>query len=376
MTGGRRCARITKRPSGCSAWPPTRACGLPTRRCARSRGSWGARTRFARCTTGTFFGEPGVEVPDPYFGGEGPARSGCIHCGACMVGCRHNAKNTLVKNYLYLAEKWGAEVRAEAEVRDVRPLPANQPDGARYEVIYRRTTAAVLRAQMTPRARPQRDRLRRGAGHDAAAVPLPRPDPLAAEALAASGRQRAHQQRGAARLDQPRLQRRITRQGIAITSIFNADDVTTVEPVRYPAGSSLMRLLAGPMTSGRNLPERFVKSVAQIVLKLPQLRQRAVRAALGGADDHPAGDAARGQPDPDAAGAQPVHLPQAQSGVAAGRGEDHPHADRNRAQRRARASPPRPTASRRGRSTRGCSTSRSRRTSSAACRSGRLPTRA
>ena len=60
-------------------------------------------------------GREGVQVPDPYFGGEGPARAGCIHCGGCMVGCRYNAKNTLVKNYLYLAEKWGAEVEAEVD---------------------------------------------------------------------------------------------------------------------------------------------------------------------------------------------------------------------------------------------------------------------
>src|SRR6185369_2632178 len=86
-------------------------------------------------------GQDGVEVADPYFDGEGPARRGCIHCGACMVGCRHNAKNTLVKNYLYFAEQWGAEVRPESEVRDIRPLPAGQADRARYEVIYRRSTA-------------------------------------------------------------------------------------------------------------------------------------------------------------------------------------------------------------------------------------------
>ena len=62
-----------------------------------------------------------------------------------MVGCRYNAKNTLVKNYLYFAEKWGAEVGAEAEVRDIVPLPAGQPDGARYEVVFRRSRAGLFR---------------------------------------------------------------------------------------------------------------------------------------------------------------------------------------------------------------------------------------
>ena len=68
---------------------------------------------YRRPTVGVFFGEPGKTVSDPYFGGEGPDRAGCIRCGACMVGCRHNAKNTLRKNYLWFAEKRGAEILAE-----------------------------------------------------------------------------------------------------------------------------------------------------------------------------------------------------------------------------------------------------------------------
>ncbi len=113
---------------------------------AGPRGDLPARPRSASSSASR-----ASSVPDPYFGGEGPARRGCTHCGGCMVGCRHNAKNTLVKNYLYFAEKWGAEVRAEAEVRDIRPLPPGQPDGARYEVVYRRSTAWH---SVQPRRRP------------------------------------------------------------------------------------------------------------------------------------------------------------------------------------------------------------------------------
>ena len=91
---------------------------------------------FRATDVGAFFGEAGVTVPDPFFGGEGPARAGCIHCGGCMVGCRHNAKNTLPKNYLYFAEKNGAEVRAEVEVIDVRPW-----SDARYEITFQSSTS-------------------------------------------------------------------------------------------------------------------------------------------------------------------------------------------------------------------------------------------
>jgi cholesterol oxidase len=91
----------------------------------------GVGDTFHPTPVGVHFGQSGV---DPYFGGAGPERNGCLHCGACMTGCRHNAKNTLVKNYLYLAEKLGVEVRPLTTVVDVRPEP-----GGGYRVGTRRT---------------------------------------------------------------------------------------------------------------------------------------------------------------------------------------------------------------------------------------------
>ncbi len=111
---------------------------------------------FRATDVGAFFGEAGVTVPDPFFGGEGPARAGCQHCGGCMVGCRHNAKNTLPKNYLYFAEKNGADVIAEVEVTDIRPWTVdsgreNTVDGqsstVRYEVTFRDSTKLIKRTQ-------------------------------------------------------------------------------------------------------------------------------------------------------------------------------------------------------------------------------------
>jgi cholesterol oxidase len=91
----------------------------------------GVASTFTMTPVGVFLGEPGVEVDDPYFDGAGPRRSGCIRCGQCMIGCRYNAKNTLVKNYLFLAERAGAQVHAEREVVDIVPLnAAGRPDQA------------------------------------------------------------------------------------------------------------------------------------------------------------------------------------------------------------------------------------------------------
>jgi cholesterol oxidase len=100
----------------------------------------GVADTYDNTRVGIFFGEPGKEVDDPYFGGEGPPRRGCIRCGSCMIGCRHNAKNTLRKNYLWFAEKRGVEIHPERTVVDVRPLGAAD-GGDGYAVTSERSGA-------------------------------------------------------------------------------------------------------------------------------------------------------------------------------------------------------------------------------------------
>jgi cholesterol oxidase len=84
----------------------------------------GVGDTYRKTPIGVFLGTPGVTVADPYFGGAGPARTGCTQCGRCMVGCPVGAKNTLVKNYLWFAEQRGARVVPDRTVIDVRPLGA------------------------------------------------------------------------------------------------------------------------------------------------------------------------------------------------------------------------------------------------------------
>jgi cholesterol oxidase len=112
----------------------------------------GADKTYAKTRVGVYFGAPGETVPDPFFGGAGPARTGCIACGRCMVGCPHNAKNTLPKNYLWLAERAGATITPERTVVDVRPLGA--PDGSDgYAVTTERTGAWFRRDRRVHTAR-------------------------------------------------------------------------------------------------------------------------------------------------------------------------------------------------------------------------------
>jgi cholesterol oxidase len=112
----------------------------------------GVGDSYKKTPVGVYFGEPGKTVSDPFFGGEGPDRTGCRMCGRCMVGCPHGSKNTLVKNYLYLAEKRGARVIAERTVIDVRPLgDGSGKDG--YEVESVRSGAWLRKDRQVQRAR-------------------------------------------------------------------------------------------------------------------------------------------------------------------------------------------------------------------------------
>ena len=220
---------------------------------------------FRATDVGAYFGEPGVMVPDPYFGGEGPARAGCNHCGGCMVGCRHNAKNTLPKNYLYFAEKNGAEIKAEVEVMDVRPWSADHrppivhglPSGARYVVTYQSSTSLIKREQ-TVYAR----NVIFSAGVMGTMKLLLNLRDVKRSLPALSGRL-GHMVRTNSEALLGSLARRSDinySQGVAISSIYNHDEITRIEPVRYPNGSSLMRFLAAPMIDvDVSVPVRLLK---------------------------------------------------------------------------------------------------------------------
>ncbi|ASR35166.1 cholesterol oxidase [Prauserella marina] len=197
----------------------------------------GAGHTYRPTDVGVFFGEdgtpPGSEVPDPYFGGAGPARRSCTQCGECVTGCRHGAKNTTVKNYLYLAEKAGARVHPLTTVTEVRPL---QSGGYAVSTVHtglsrrRRVltaeqvifSAAALGTQKLLHRMRERGVLPRLSGRVGV---LARTNSEAV--LAARSRDKAA----------------AFNRGVAITSSIHPDDVTHVEPCRYGRGSNLLGLL-------------------------------------------------------------------------------------------------------------------------------------
>jgi cholesterol oxidase len=112
----------------------------------------GVGQTYRKTPVGVYQENPGKTVPDPFFGGEGPDRTGCLQCGRCMVGCPHGAKNTLVKNYLWLAERRGVKIDAERTVTEVRPLgAADGSDG--YAITSERSGLLPGRGKRTITAR-------------------------------------------------------------------------------------------------------------------------------------------------------------------------------------------------------------------------------
>jgi cholesterol oxidase len=208
----------------------------------------GCGETFYKTDVAVYFGEaPGQPHADPYFGGEGPPRSSCIGCGGCMVGCRFNAKNTLDKNYLYFAEKRGAEVIAETRVTNVRPLgAADGSDG--FELDTERSTAWFAKRRKTLTAR-----------HVV----------LAASALGTMDLLLRMKRKGELPAISDRLgdevrtnsesilgvrfpgSKRDLSKGIAIGSGIHIDRFTHIEATRYSRGSDVLGLIATMLVTGK-----------------------------------------------------------------------------------------------------------------------------
>jgi cholesterol oxidase len=207
-----------------------------------------------------FFDKTGKTQPDPYFGGKGPERNGCTYCGACMTGCRYNAKNTLDKNYLYLAQQLGAEILAEKEVTDVRPIGA--PDGSEgYEVTFRDATR-FFKTSTTLRTRGV---VFAGGVLGTVALllklkksSLPRLSDMVGKQVRTNNESLIAVTQLEGNADQS--------QGIAIGAILDTDEHSHLELCRYGSGSGAWRLSFLPFVEGPNALVRSFKMLADLIL--------------------------------------------------------------------------------------------------------------
>jgi cholesterol oxidase len=213
----------------------------------------GVGDTFRKTPVGVFFGEPGTRVPDPFFGGAGPERAGCIACGACMTGCRHDAKNRLDLNYLYLAERGGAVIHPETEVRSVRPLTTGgyavdtSPPGASRRtprttftaehVVFSASALGTQKLLHQLRDTGVLPKLSARLGH------LTRTNSEAILGATAKNRKVDYS------------------KGIAITSSFHPDEHTHIEPVRYGRGDNAMGLLGTILVDGGGSVPRWLRAL-------------------------------------------------------------------------------------------------------------------
>ena len=213
----------------------------------------GTDDTFVPAPLGVFFGEPGKEVPDPYFGGKGPTRTGCIQCGGCMVGCRYNSKNSLDKNYLYLAEQLGVQVIPETRATSLR----ESADGG-YVISLEKSTAHFFKKRRTVRAKQVVL-----SGGVLGTVPLllhckkKGQLPKISNQLGNYLRTNNEAIVGVSLRDN---NANMT-EGVAITSKVALDEHTHLEPVRYSAGSDVLSSLSTLLTDGGGSVPRALRWV-------------------------------------------------------------------------------------------------------------------
>jgi cholesterol oxidase len=208
---------------------------------------------FKPSEVGVFFGPAGETVPDPFFGGKGPPRTGCTHTGHCMVGCRDGGKNSLDRNYLYLAERLGVTILPEHKVMDIKP----EEDGG-YRITFKRLTGVGPKTRQS---------LKAGAVVLAAGVlgtlelllrcrerdSLPGLSPMLGEIVRTNSEVLA----GAT----AKKSSDTHSYGVSITSSLFVNDKTHVQLVRYPAGSDLMGFFGGVITDGGGKIPRPIKHI-------------------------------------------------------------------------------------------------------------------
>ncbi|WP_341229764.1 GMC family oxidoreductase [Nocardioides salarius] len=212
-------------------------------------GDMGVADSFHPTPVGVFFGgpgqQPGEEAEDPFFGGAGPARNACLNCGECMSGCRHNAKNTLVKNYLYLAEKQGARVMPLSTVTRIRPR-----EGGGYDVTIKYTKAKRATARTTRTLTAEHVVMAAASLGTQKLLHRMKDEghlPRVSDRLGYLSRTNSESILGAIA---PKSDTTDYSYGVAITSSFHPDADTHVEPVRYGKGFNAMAMMQTVLTDG------------------------------------------------------------------------------------------------------------------------------
>ncbi len=222
----------------------------------------GKENHFEAAKVAVYFGEAGRKVEDPYFNGKGPDRTGCTHCGACMTGCRYNAKNTLDKNYLYLAQQLGAEILAEMEVFNVTVLGAEDgSDG--YKIEFKSSIVKKKKESITSKGV-----IFSGGVVGTVPLLLKLKENSLPNLSAYVGKNIRTNNESLLVVTSTDKNPKDYSKGLAIGSILHTDENSHLEPVRYGEGSSFFRLLTMPLVYHKYTLFRFL-GILGLALKKP-----------------------------------------------------------------------------------------------------------
>ena len=219
----------------------------------------GRGEHFEAARVSVFFGEADKTVPDPYFNGEGPERAGCNSCGACMTGCRYNAKNSLDKNYLHLALNKGLKIIAEREVTGVKTI--GKADGSEgYSITYEDSTSLFTKRKTTVQSKAVIF-----SGGVLGTVPLllklkETTLPLLSNRVGDDVRTNNE-----SLIFNVNPGKEDLTKGIAIGSVYHADENSHLEPVRYGRGSGFWRTLLVPVVTEGNFFSRIFQMIGKIL---------------------------------------------------------------------------------------------------------------
>ncbi|MCO5247868.1 MAG: GMC oxidoreductase [Chitinophagales bacterium] len=220
----------------------------------------GKEDQFSPTNVAVYFGKPGVTVDDPYFDGKGPTRTGCIHCGACMLGCRYNAKNTLDKNYLWLSQQLGTEIVANSLVYDIKPKNEDGTQG--YNIYYKESVKLFSKKYKV-----STDNVILSGGVlgtvDLLLDLKKKSLPKLSNRIGYGIRTNSESLIGVTTYDKNKS----FSDGVAIGSILHTDEHSSVEPVKYSPGSGAWRLLMAPMVSGKNFFTRLYNMAKDLLAR-------------------------------------------------------------------------------------------------------------
>ncbi|WP_457618778.1 GMC oxidoreductase [Lutibacter sp.] len=213
-------------------------------------------SKFEPTKVAVYFGKEGIKVKDPYFKGKGPNRTGCIFCGACMTGCRYNAKNTLDKNYLYFAQKLGAKIVAEKEVFNVTTIGKNEGSNG-YKVEYKSSIGKIEKESVTTKGV-----IFSGGVLGTVPLLLKLKEKSLPNLSNCTGKDVRTNNESLLLVTSTNKKSKDYSKGIAIGSVLHTDENSHLEPVRYGRDSGFFRILTIPFMPHKYFLGRILGTIS------------------------------------------------------------------------------------------------------------------